>query len=230
MYDPAPRRGPMTRQEVWTAAIFLAIVIGFLTAEILTNYQPAKLSAVLILLFWLPLVAVHEAGHAVVAACVGWYVGEVVIGMGRTVGRFRAGTARVEVRLLAIEGFVRCVPRNLRWPRLKSALIYFAGPGVELLIAGLVLALAGPDTIFQRSQDYGVIALQSLAAAAAAGAVLNLIPHGVKTENGWVPNDGLGIITSFTVPLGHYADMIGQTYNHEDRDWQSYDPSDWWKR
>src|SRR5262249_22987320 len=141
MYDPAPQRGPLTPEEKWTGGIFLLIVLGLFTAEICTNFQPVKLSALFVLLFWIPLLALHEAGHAVVAALVGWYVGQVVIGMGRVVSRFRVGTAVVEIRLVPIEGFVRCVPRNLHYPRLKSAVIYFAGPGVELLLALAVLLL-----------------------------------------------------------------------------------------
>jgi hypothetical protein len=75
MYDPAPQRGPLTPEEKWTGVIFLLIVLGLFTAKICTNFQPVKLSALFVLLFWIPLLALHEAGHAVVAALVGSYVG-----------------------------------------------------------------------------------------------------------------------------------------------------------
>src|SRR5262245_61612787 len=129
MYDPAPRRGPLTPGERWIYGILSVVVLGLFIGEVCHNYEPVKLSALLVVAFWIPLLALHEAGHAVVANVLGWYVGQVVIGMGRTVKRFRAGTASVEIRLLPVEGFVKCVPTDLRWPRLKSALIYFAGPG-----------------------------------------------------------------------------------------------------
>ncbi len=230
MYDPAPQRGPLSAQERWFCGIFLVVIFGLLIAEVCHNYEPVKLSALLVPLFWIPLLAVHEAGHAVVAALLNWYVGQVVIGMGRMVGRFRIGTAVIEIRLIPIEGFVKCVPKNLVLPHVKSALIYFAGPGVELLLAGCILLLVGPERLLSRSDDYLLIVWQSLALASAAQAVLNLIPVSVRTPEGDIANDGLGIIRSFLVPEGYYAEMIGRTYDERERDWEAYDPTDWWKR
>src|SRR5687768_2547042 len=128
MYDSSPNR-PFTPSERWIVVIFALVIFGLLIAEILTNYDPAKLSILLVVVFWIPLLALHEAGHALAAAVLGWYVGQVVIGMGRTLARFRLGSAVVDIRLFPIQGYVTCVPRNLVLPRLKSALIYFAGPG-----------------------------------------------------------------------------------------------------
>jgi hypothetical protein len=230
MYEPARRRAPLTPRDRWLYGGFLVLLFGLFTAEICHDYQPVKLSALLVVLFWIPLLALHEAGHAVVAAMLNWYVGQVVIGMGRLVYSFRVGTAVVEIRLFPIEGFVKCVPRDLRMPQLKSALIYFAGPGVELLLAALILLVIGPDRLFTRSDEYSLIVWQSLALAAAVQGVLNLIPHLIQRPDGDIPNDGLGIIRSFMQPEAHYADMIGHTYDEQTRDWESHDPADWWKR
>jgi membrane-associated protease RseP (regulator of RpoE activity) len=223
MYDPSCRRGPLNRQELWTCIILVLVLLGLFAAEIYHNFEPVKLAALLVVLFWVPLLAVHEAGHALVAALTGWHVGQVVIGMGRTAGQFKIGSAVVEVRLLPLEGFVRCVPTDLRFPRLKSALIYFAGPGIELLLAGVILALVGPAAMLSRSNDYGIIAWQSLAVASAAQGILNLIPTAIQTPDGPVANDGLGIIRSFLWPESHYAAMIGWRYNYSERTWQEND-------
>ena len=51
----------------------------------------------------------------------------IVVGFGRTIGRFRLGSLAVEVRMIPIEGFVIPAPRTLDHVRLKNALIYFAG-------------------------------------------------------------------------------------------------------
>lgn len=220
MYDPAPRRDPSTPSEWITAGIFLAIFLGLIVADIFQNYHPVKLSALLVVLFWIPLLALHEAGHAVVAYLFGWHVKQIVVGMGKILGRFRIGRARVEVRLFPVEGFVSCAPIRIRLPQLESALIYFAGPGVELLLALAILFVVGPERLFQVSEDYGLIVCQSLALAAAAQAVLNLIPFAVHTPEGVLASDGLGIILSFFRPPGYYEEMAGQRY----------DPADWWKR
>src|SRR5262249_13988635 len=106
MYDPAPRRGPSTASEWWITGIFLAIFLGLFALEISENYSPVKLSALFFVLLWVPLLVLHEAGRAIVAFLLGWHVGQIVIGMGKTIGRFRLGIASVEIRLFAIEGFV----------------------------------------------------------------------------------------------------------------------------
>lgn len=196
MYDPAPQRGPLTRQERQFYAVFLLALMGLFAAEVFTNYQPAKLSALLFIVFWFPLLALHEFGHAIVAVALHWRVEHIVIGVGRVVSRFQIGKAQVELRLLPIEGFVRSVPKDLRFPGLKHALIYFAGPGIEILLAGMIVWLVGAQRMFTKTDDYTIIFWQSLAAASTMGAVLNLVPHSAQTVNGIVPNDGLGIILS----------------------------------
>jgi len=226
MHDPAPKRGPLTPREWVISGIFLAILLGLFAASIFYDFSPVKLSALLVILYWIPLLVVHEAGHAFVARALGWHVGQVVLGMGRTLAEFRIGRATVEVRLLPIEGFVASVPTNLRWPRIKSAAIYFAGPGADLLVAAAVLLLVGPDRLLSASEDYGLIAWQSLALAAVSQGVLNLIPHSVRTPEREIPNDGLGILRSFGLPESYYAGLIGQRYNQQDRGWESRDPAD----
>jgi hypothetical protein len=215
MYDPAPKRGPLTSEERWSFGIFLVVVLGLLVAEVFCNFEPVKLSALLVPLFWIPLLAFHEVGHALVAALVGWHVSQIVIGMGRIVGRFRLGTAVVEVRLVPIEGFVKCVPKSLHLPQVKNALIYFAGPGVELLLALAILLAVGPATLLQRSDDYVVIVWQSLALASVVQGVLNLIPHWVQIPEGICPNDGLGILRSFSLPDEYYAKMMENCEEHQ---------------
>src|SRR5262249_21579362 len=118
MLNPAHQKGPFTPGERHFVVLFATLVLWLFVAEIVRYYQPVKLTTLLFLLIWIPLLALHEAGHAVMAALLGWYVGRVVIGVGRLLATFRVGTAVVEVRLLPLEGFVQPVPRNLRSPRL----------------------------------------------------------------------------------------------------------------
>src|SRR5262249_7058124 len=168
--------------------------------------------------------------HVVGAGAVNWRGRMVVVGYGKPRARFRIGAAEVQLRTLPLVGFVQTVPGDLRWPQAKSALIYFAGPGIELLLVGALALAVGPDVLLTATTDYGMLAVQSLAAAAAVGAVLNLLPLGTWTPNGWMPSDGLGIWQSLGTPTGHYAAMMGYDFDSGAvGSWQPDDP-DWWKK
>ncbi len=195
----------------WAYGLFLALILGLLAAEVFTNYQPVKLSGLLIAAFWVPLLAIHEAGHAVVSWLLGWRVVLVVIGMGNPISRFRIGRTPIEIRLAPVEGFVVPLPRSLSAVRLKNALIYFAGPGVELLVLAVVVLLVGTERLLTRSQDIPLIACQSLCLAVLVSVTINLIPHwSVQPDGRMVANDGLGIIRSFLLPDSYYRDMVEQ--------------------
>jgi len=76
--------------------------------------------------------------------------------------------------------------------RLKSALIYAAGPGAELLILGLAIAVLGWETVFNDSDAISLVALESLALVILVGAGFNLLPF--RTDG--AVSDGLGIVSS----------------------------------
>jgi hypothetical protein len=205
MFDPGPRREPSTPAQWWFTGIALVLVLGLFAADIIHDFHPVKLSAFLVVLFRVPLLLLHEAGHAVVAYVLGWKVIQIVIGMGKQIGSFRLGHAKIELRVFPVEGFVRCIPTNLHLPGLKNAIIYLAGPGADLLVAFGTLALIGPDRLFQPSEHYWDILWQSLALAAASQGIMNLIPFAMSTPEGDIVSDGLGIILSMLRPSSTYV-------------------------
>jgi hypothetical protein len=209
---------PPSTADRWSALIFLLVILGLFAAEVFTNYSPIKLSALFLIGWWVPLLVLHEAGHALVAAALGWRVRQVVIGMGRVMASFRVGGVPVEIRLFPVQGFVIPAPRNLRSPHLKSALIYFAGPGAELLVLACVAMALGVDTLLTRTEHVGILAAQALAVAVLVSAFFNLVPHFAQspaasfrrtgTSDDLIPNDGMGIILSFIRPTEHYAQQL----------------------
>lgn len=217
MFDPSPQRGPETPSEKWIVGIIVVIATALLLVELGQNFQPAKLSFLFFLLFWCPLLVLHEAGHALMAAAMGWSVDRIVIGIGKPLKRFRLGRVDVEWRLLPLEGFVRCRPQNLALPRLKNALIYFAGPGIELLLAAVILWLVGPR-LLQPSNQLGLIIIQSLAATSCFSGIVNLIPFSAQTPERTIVNDGLGILLTLLTPRQQYLEQLkGMMGDREDR-------------
>ena len=229
MDDPAHEPEPLSVEDRWMSLVFFLILFGLFVAEICVNYHPVKLTALFIILFWIPLIAVHEAGHAVVAVLLGWRVHRVVIGMGRTLLPFTVGRTPVEIRMLPVEGFVLSTPTNLVAPRLKCALIYFAGPGTALLVLALLVLIVGPATLLSRTEDLGLLVAQSLAVTVLATAFLNLVPHYAVIHNRRVANAGLGIIRSFRHSREDYARLMedADAFSPPEPEPEPEEPDEW---
>src|SRR5688572_16153726 len=95
--DPAPRL-PTSRGERLWLALFGAGFLGLIAADLAQGFSVRRLSVLFVLVAWVPLLALHELGHALGARAVGWHVTEVVIGFGRELLRFRIGATRVRIR------------------------------------------------------------------------------------------------------------------------------------
>ncbi len=193
------------------------IIIGFISAflvmmgfEIFQDFETRKAGTFFFVLAWIPLLFIHEFGHAVMAKLLGWRVTQVSIGFGHKIMDTSFLGAPMEIRLIPLEGFVRTSPRSTELAPIKNALIYFAGPGVELTIFFGMLAYFGSDWMFNAGDTLTQVALQAFAFAALIGAVINLIPMGITTENGSSANDGLGIIISLFSNKEDYADWINE--------------------
>jgi len=186
---------PTSKAEKIFLLVISIVFLFMMSMEIMTNYEPKKLGALLFVIFWIPLLFIHEFGHAIMAKALGWRVKRIVIGFGKVLVTTKLLNAPMEIRSIPLEGFVQIAPSTIQLARVKHALIYFSGPGIELLIFLIImLSLGGFDQLFIVSNDYFRIALQSFAFAALAGAIINLIPIGIMTQDGSTPNDGLGII------------------------------------
>lgn len=200
MFDPqlgpqGPEERPPTAGERRFIFWFMAIFGLLLLAEIAKDFSPIKLAILFFLLAYPVLTVIHEGGHALMARWVGWRVERVVIGVGPVWRATEIGGVPVELRRVPLGGFVVPVPERLDRPRLSNALIFFAGPGAELLVIGLIALILGGD-LLQPSDRLPVIFAQSVAAAAAVGAAHNLIPF--RTAEGQM-SDGLGVLSSLSL-------------------------------
>ena len=203
-------RRPADRTETLIVYTLSFIFLGGLSIELMSHYEPRKLAAVFFVLWWMPLVLWHEWGHAVMAHVLGWRVERTVIGFGKVAFRGHLLGAPLEVRRVPIEGFVQIAPLSTKGARWKHALIYLAGPGIELALFIVIVLALGWNNFFVIEDDYFKLALQSLAYAALVGAIINLIPVGIITHEGETPNDGMGIIKSLLSNDKDYQQWVEQ--------------------
>lgn len=182
----------MTPTEARISAVVGTVFSLLIVAAIFEEYSPRKLSVFFILLLWIPMLVLHELGHAVTARLLGWDVREMVIGFGRTLWQFHVGGTRIRIKLAPVEGYVLPAANSARFLRAKSMAIYAAGPGAELLLLGIIVWFTSWDTVFSNSDSLASIALQSLAIVIIYSAGFNLLPF---RSDGAV-SDGLGIISS----------------------------------
>lgn len=183
---------PVSRGEslaLWLIGGAFGVLI---LAAVLQQFVPQKLSIVFFVVFWFAMLVLHELGHALMAKALGWRVSEMMIGFGPRLWRGRVGETRIELRLIPVEGYVVPAPVTPRFARLKSALIYAAGPGIQLLLLAALIAGFGWDTVFNDSTDLALVALETLAIVIVWSAGFNLIPF--RVDDG--VSDGLGILLS----------------------------------
>lgn len=206
--DDPPDRGPETKNE-WGVLLIIAFFFFFLIVlELARDFTPAKWSVPFFLISWVGLLVLHEFGHAAAAWAVGWRVRLISIGTGKIRAVVTVQEVPVEWRTVPLSGFVIPQPTDLVLPRLKQFVIYAAGPGIELITVALIAAIFGTDSLLRKTDDVGVIALQSYCVAAIFGAGLNLIPfsHQTKEGSGW--SDGLGMLLCWRIPDEIFARRI----------------------
>ena len=209
--DPSPRL-PMTDGErlamTVCGAVFLALfVIGFAQ-----DWTPRKWGLLFMIVAWVPLLVIHELGHAFAAWSVGWRVSEIVIGYGREWKIFYWGETRVRLKVVPIEGYVLPSPGDLNGPRRKNAWVYFGGPGAEIVVVLILWWISGGQ-LFEPSDEIRMIALQGVAASAGLGLFYTLIPLPL----GGNVTDGLGMLMSSNLSDDDFQDRLAYPVWHEAR-------------
>ena len=202
---------PLTRGETIASLVLATLFVGMFVADLFRRGVEGpvdyRFSPFLILAATVPLLVVHEMGHAVMARLCGWSVPEVVIGFGRELFRFQVAGSLVRVRMAPVEGYIVPAPQNLHGVRYKSALVYLAGPGAEAAVLGGVYAKIG-GRLFAQADTFTTMAAQCLSAAIVISLFVNLVPM----TRGPEVNDGMGVVLSWFLPPAAYAPRIGAPY------------------
>jgi len=198
----------MTPGERTAAWIFGGGFVALLLADMLQGDDRMRYGMGFVALSWFPTLVLHELGHAWAARSVGFGVAELVIGHGPPLWRTRFGYTRVVLRAVPAGGYMVPFSRTGKVERAKLAWIYFWGPGAEMALIALLALIVGPDALLSPTQSIPLIAVQSLALAAAIGVVLNMLPLPLSDS----VTDGLGMILSATFPVEAFEHQAAEPY------------------
>lgn len=206
-YDPAPHR-EARGNERWILLGSFVLGLVALVAIVLENYEPVRLAPVFMLLAWFPLIALHELGHAAMARAVGWEVDAIVVGFGGVAFELELFGVPCALKMYPIGGYMRPAPLDTRRIRLKSALVYLAGPLAEVLLVLLLTLVVGVDAMLARTDAIGVIAAQAISVAALFSVLSNLVPRPIDTEHGPSYTDGLGALRALWRPQRELDEQV----------------------
>lgn len=132
----------------------------------------------------------HELGHAFAAQAVGFRAFYVIIGFGQTIFERPFCGFNFQLRAIPLGGFAVSAAKNTDHYRLKRCVMIFAGPGANLLVAGLlVLLLPNPALNFDFTS--GIRFANLFLIANLFCFAWSLWPHMIQTALGEIPNDGL---------------------------------------
>ena len=164
----------------WVHLLLIVLMIG-----VLINFAPARSATVdpFLLLAFLPVVVVlHEMGHAVASFLVGHRILAVGIGVGPGVAVW-LGRLALAIGLLPVGGYVVSGSVDPRGYRSKRLFVGGAGLAVNALLIAASPLLDGP------SGTAGFFALANVLVL-----VENLVPYTLKTAQGPIRTDGLGLL------------------------------------
>ncbi len=157
------------------AALFLPSVFA---GWMLLNFVLFEAS---ILLATLP----HELGHAVAARALGVRVFRIVIGFGRLLWMGRFLGFEVELRNIPIGGTTQTGFHDVRFFRLKNALVVAAGPLVNAVAITVVLAWVPSAMIWEPSPFADLTPWAAFVVANALILIVNLAPIRRLETDGW---------------------------------------------
>jgi Tfp pilus assembly protein PilF len=123
-----------------------------------------------------PLIVMHEAGHASVAALLGVKVSKIVIGVGKTIRKFKIFDTPYIIAQFPIGGMVQIYLKSFEWYRLKHFAICFAGPLTHMLL-GLFLWLVPLSLRVYITKDASIDLIWCLKTANTSLLFSNLWPY-----------------------------------------------------
>jgi Zn-dependent protease len=210
--DSAPRSRLFARIDAKTSErywLIFWIQLGLtIAAYLYINSNSAYILFAVVCVLWIqfvlielalvPLLVMHELGHASVAKLLGVKVSKIVIGVGKTIGSFQIFNIPYIIAQFPLSGMVELYQKSFEFYRFKHFLISFAGPLTHILLA-LLLWKTQLSFKWYLTQDAFIDLISCLTIANSSLLLSNLWPysqqevneHGIETE---LQTDGLQMI------------------------------------
>ena len=178
----------MTLTARWRL-VALAAVSATLIAVAVAPQSPIALQLAYFLALFVFVIPLHELGHAIAGAFVGFRIMGIVVGSGPPLASFRWRDTSVQINLLPLGGATVAVPtQGHRSMRLRQWIITAGGPVANVLIYLVLRRIFGPALSDSEHHPFAWAAAQVNATVL----VLNLIPF--RTAEGAV-SDGYALAT-----------------------------------
>jgi tetratricopeptide (TPR) repeat protein len=178
-----------SKSSVVRAVAIAGLVVAVAVAGAGASLGKVGLEVVWFLAIFVVVIPVHELGHALAGALVGFQIRSVIVGVGPPLFTFQVAGVAVRVNVLPLAGATMGIPRRKSWVRLRMWIFAAGGPGANLIVY-LIL-----HRFYAHSATLGLGPQSFVSIAAAANwAVLtvNLIPF--RTAEG-ASSDGYSLLT-----------------------------------
>ena len=152
---------------------------------------------VLIELAIVPLIVMHELGHASVAALLDVKVSKITIGVGKTIGRLQLFNIPCIIAQFPIGGMLELYQKSFEFYRLKHFSIIFAGPLTHIILS-LLLWKTQLSFKWYLTRDASIDLISCLTIANLSLLFGNLWPYKQNVNENWIEtefqSDGLQML------------------------------------
>jgi len=141
----------------------------------------------------------HELGHALAARALHLHVFQVVVGVSKKLFECRLLGVLVEFRTIPYGGYTLALPVDGQHFRIRHFIYALAGPVANLMVALIILGVAGWDRVADFRPHEKISPWSLLFASNAFIFVSNLIPRAYPSATGWTVSDGLHLVRALTM-------------------------------
>jgi tetratricopeptide (TPR) repeat protein len=200
---------------LWSWALIpVMVAAGFLFIRLVPRDAIGwlYLNLSLFVIFEALLILPHEVGHALAARAVGFRVFRIMVGAGHISLKKWVGGTLLDFRPLPVGGATLVGPGSPGQLGAKLFLIFLAGPLVNGLLVAVALLWTTPKDLSPAKCGSSMQPMFDFIAANALLIIINLIPRKVRTPQGDVDSDGLGLLRAFAIPQERREEMLSSTF------------------